>query len=135
MSDLYAARAVDTMLRTLGGRTVLLRIPAPAVPADVTEQLGLATPLFQDLPLGPVALRKSGTSQSEGKLELLVSAHAIQQLVGSLAFDSASILFSNACGIVIDDELFEIVGASAEQAFGQPYVYRLTLRTPHSRIV
>ena len=39
--------------------TVLLRVPAPAVAGDVTEQLGLATPEFQDVELAPVVFRRA----------------------------------------------------------------------------
>ena len=64
MSDLIsatgaAARAADALLRAVGGRTVMLRVPSPAVPADITEQLGIAVPMFQDLPLAPVVYRKA----------------------------------------------------------------------------
>ena len=121
----FAARAADSLLRAAGGRSVLLRMPAPAVPADPAEQLGLATPAFQDSPLAPAVLRSRA-----GKLELLVSAAAIEALTGSLARDSASVLFRDAAGILCDDTLFAIVSATAEQAFGQPYLYRLILRAP-----
>jgi hypothetical protein len=134
-------RAADVLLRALGGRTVTLRMPAPAIPADPTEQLGLATPAFQDIPLAPAVYRKArATIASSGiKSELLVSATAVQQIVGSLAYASASVLFANAAGILAgpesddagtDSPLLEIVSASAEEAFGQPYVYRLILRAP-----
>ena len=140
-------RAADVLLRAMGGRSVLLRMPAPAVPADPTEQLGLATPLFQDLPLAPCVYRKARATLAAttdppkpAKSELLVSASAIERIVGSLAFASASVLFANAAGILAgpaadsgastDSELLEIVSASAEEAFGQPYVYRLILRAP-----
>ena len=42
-----------------GGRAVLLRMPAPATAGDVTEQLGLAMPEFQDVELAPVVFRKA----------------------------------------------------------------------------
>jgi hypothetical protein len=133
-------RAADVLLRALGGRTVTLRMPAPAIPADPTEQLGLATPAFQDIPLAPAVYRKArATITSSGiKSELLVSATAVQQIVGSLAYASASVLFANAAGILAgpdsdaadESPLLEIVSAGAEEAFGQPYVYRLILRAP-----
>jgi hypothetical protein len=140
------ARAADVLLRAMGARTVMLRMPAPAVPADPTEQLGIATPTFQDLPLAPVVYRKARATVAEGtpsklglggswKSELLVSATAIASLVGSLAYASASILFANAYGILADDELLEIVSATSELAFGEPYVYRLLLRAPLAQIV
>ena len=126
------------MLRALGGRTVMLRMPAPAVAADVTEQLGIAMPVFQDLPLSPVSYRNARATVAEGqaaKWELLVSATAIEKLVGSLAYASASVLFAAACGVLSDGELFEVETATSEQAFGQPYVYRLILRAPMARMV
>jgi hypothetical protein len=150
-------RAADVLLRAMGGRSVMLRMPAPAVPADPTEQLGLATPQFQDIPLAPCVYRKARatiTAATEAgapsklrlggnggiQSELLVSAFAVERIVGSLAYASASVLFANAVGILAgpasdsdasaDADLLEIVSASAEEAFGQPYVYRLVLRAP-----
>lgn len=128
-----AARTADVLLRAVGGRTVMLRMPAPAVPADVTEQLGIATPTFQDLPLSPVVYRKARATVMAGKAarwELLVSATVVETLLGSLAYASASVLFATAFGVLSDDELLEIVSATEEQLFGQPYVYRLVLWAP-----
>jgi len=143
MSDLVsatgaAARAADVLLRAMGGRTMMLRMPAPAVATDVTEQLGIATPTFQDIPLGPVVYRKARAVAVEGKAakwELLVSATVVESLVGSLTYASASVLFAAAYGVLSDDELLEIESATQEQMFGQPYVYRLVLRAPLSQMV
>jgi hypothetical protein len=143
MSDLVsatgaAARVTDVLLRAMGGRTVMLRMPAPAVPTDVTEQLGIATPTFQDIPLGPVFYRKARATVAEGKAakwEMLVSATVVESLVGSLTYASASVLFAAAYSVLSDDELFEIESATQEQVFGQPYVYRLVLHAPLSQMV
>lgn len=116
----------------------MLRMPTPAVPADVTEQLGIATPTFQDLPLAPVAFRKARAVVAIGKAakwELLVSATVVDGLVGSLAYASASVLFADAFGVLSDDELLEIESATEEQVFGQPYVYRLVLRATLAQMV
>lgn len=144
-----AARAADVLLRSLGGRSVLLRMPAPATPNDATEQLGLAQPAFQDAPLAPVAYRKaraavglnnsgapgSGSGPAITRYELLVSASAVQALVADLQSPSASILFADALGIVIDGVLHEIVSTTTEQVYAQPYVYRLIVQTPHARAI
>ncbi len=143
MSDLVnatgaAARAADVLLRAMGGRTVMLRMPAPAVPMDVTEQLGIATPTFQDIPLGPVVYRKARAAVAEGKAakwEMLVSATVVESLVGSLTYASASVLFATAYGVLSDGELLEIESATQQQIFGQPYVYRLVLRAPLAQMV
>jgi hypothetical protein len=135
-----AVRAADVLLRAMGGRSVRLRMPAPAVPADPTEQLGLATPEFQDLALAPVVCRKARAAVSDGKAaqwELLVSATAVEGVLGSLAYASASVLFANACGVLTDEgaELLEILSATQEPVIGRPYVYRLLVRAPLAQAV
>ena len=88
------ARVADTLLRGTGGRMVKLRVPAPAIPGDVEEQVGLATPEFQDVVLGPVCFRKVRPTVTDAvQYELLVSATAVEAMVGSLAYESASVLF------------------------------------------
>lgn len=127
-------RLSDAMLRTLGGRTVLLHIPAPAIPGDAGEQVGLAVPQFQDLELGPVIFRRvrghlgSFEAERSAEYELLVSASAVETLVGSLAFQSARVLFAQAAGVVVDDALLQIVAVASAQMFGAVYLYRLALR-------
>src|SRR5438105_7669632 len=144
-----AARAADVLLRSLGGRSVMLRMPAPATPNDATEQLGLAQPAFQDAPLAPVVYRKARASVSlntpgsprsrsdrgSTRYELLVSASAVQALVADLQSPSASILFADALGIFADGVLLQIVSASEEQVYAQPYVYRLILEAPQARAI
>ncbi len=127
------ARAADALLRGVGGRQVLLRMPAPAGAGDIAEQLGLETPQFQDVELAPAAFRKAraaGTGSGKEDWELLVSATAVQALVGSLGYSAASALFSTAFGVLIDGVLLTIVSATESEALGQPYVYRLWLREP-----
>lgn len=140
MRQRYARRAADILLRAMGGTGVTLRMPAPAVPADVTEQLGIATPQFQDMPLGPAVQRKARVAVADGKpakCELLVSATAVERLTGSQAYGSASALFAEACGVLSepDGELMEIVSATPEPAVGEPYVYRLVLHAPLASVV
>jgi hypothetical protein len=114
------------LLRGVGGRMVLLRLPAPAVPGDATEQLGLAVPEFQDVELGPVVL----FAGKIGMQVLLVSASAVNGIVGSLGYSASDVLFAGAYGVLVDDALLEVVSVTEQEAGGVPYVYRLTLRVP-----
>ena len=127
-------RLADALLRSVGGRTVLLRMPAPALAGDPGEQLGLATPQFEDTPLAPAAFRRArSTAKADGvHSELLVSASAVYALVGSLAYNSAAVLFSVAAGVVIDGALYQITSAVSTEAFGEVYLYRLGLLNPTS---
>jgi hypothetical protein len=120
-----AVRAADALLRANGGRAVLLRLPAPAVANNNGEQLGLATPQFQDVVLAPVAFRKAEKTST-----LLVSGSAVTAVVGSLQFNSAEVLFETAAGIVVDCLLYTILSSTAATADGATYVYSLELRAP-----
>jgi len=130
-----AMRAADTLIRSVGGTQVLLRAPAPANPDDDGEQLGLSTPQFQDSPLSPVVYRRvrpkfSAVTNSPTQYELLVSATAVNALIGSGAYDSADTLFAIAFAVIIDSVLLEIVSATASEIGGAPYMYRLLLQAP-----
>jgi hypothetical protein len=128
-----AIRAADVLLRCTGGRSVLLRMPAPASAGDTTEQLGLAVPMFQDMALAPVVFRKARSVAAEGKAvtwELLISATAVGAILGSSGYSAASVLFATAFGVMIDDVLMEIVSATQSELGGSAYVYRLVLRAP-----
>jgi hypothetical protein len=115
-------RAADAALRTSGGRAVLLRMAAPASVGDDAEQLGLATPQFNDMVLAPCVFHKA-----DSKKTLLVAATAVDAIVGSLAFDSADVLFETAAGVAIDEVLYQIADSIAWESMGQAYCYRLTL--------
>ena len=141
-----AARSGDILLRTMGGRSVMLRLPAPAVANDPTEQLGLATPQFQDVPLAPVVYRKARATVTAGapsfraaeggggggvaRYELLISATAVDALAPE---GGASALFATAAGIVIDGALLQIESFTEEQIFGRAYVYRVIVRSPFAQ--
>jgi len=135
------SRIADTLLRSVGGRTVLLHVPSPAVPGDTGEQVGLALPLFQDVPIGPAVFRKvkprtaAGQTERPPQYELLVSASAVAALVGSLAYRSADVLFAQACGVLVDGALLAITSVASAEAFGAVYLYRLGLRAAVADLV
>ena len=127
-------RMTDALLRSVGGRTVLLRVPSPAMNGDLGEQLGLAVPEFQDVELGPVVFRRvratTGTANTPNEVtyELLASASAVTRLVGSLGFEAADVLFAQAAGVLVDGSLLGITWVAKAEAFGTVFVYRLGLR-------
>lgn len=127
-------RMTDALLRGAGGRTVLLHLPAPAVPGDQGEQLGLASVLFEDVALGPAVFRrvraKTGTSETPDatSYELLISATAVKAAAGTLGMDAASLLFAEAQSVLVDGVAYAITWVTTAEAFGTVYVYRLGLR-------
>jgi hypothetical protein len=125
-----AQRAADTLLRSLGGFSVALQIPAVAAAGDASE-IGITPQTYQQLPLSPAIFRRVRISLVEGqpeKYELMVSASAIEVQVGALQLTSADALFAQAAGIAVNGKLFLIGAIEAPEAFGQAYLYRLQLR-------
>lgn len=137
-ASLMAQRAADVLLQCAGGRSVLLRMPAPANAGDTTEQLGLAVPTFQDVELAPVVFRSARATTADGKAakwELMVSAAAVNALVGSLGYSAPSVLFEVAFGVLIDGALMEVKSATESEVGGVPYVYRVVLTAPLALVV
>jgi hypothetical protein len=133
-----AVRTANVLLRGVGGRTVLLRMPATASAGDVTEQLGLATPQFQDVELTPVVFRSARATVAEGKAtkwELLVAGDTVEALVGSLGYGAAESLFGAAFGVLIDGVLMTVESATAAEVAGSAYLYRLVVRAPLTQVV
>ncbi|MDQ2834063.1 MAG: hypothetical protein M3Y50_10030 [Acidobacteriota bacterium] len=132
-----AGRTADVLLQS-SGRAVLLRMPAPATAGSVADQLGLAAPEFQDVELSPVVFRKSRSTAPEGtsaRRELIVSATAVDNLLGSMGYAAASVLFATAFGVLVDGVLMEIETVTESEAGGATYFYRLLLHAPLSTAV
>ena len=124
-------RAVDSLLRAMGGFSVGLRFPAPAVAGVDGEQLGLSVPAFQDLPLSPVVFRRTRAVMSEGntsKFELLVSSSAVASAVSAQQAASANVLFAAATGVVVNGVLFLIEATSFTEWQGGVCMYSVLLR-------
>jgi hypothetical protein len=136
ISDTGAAtRAADALLRGVGGRAVILRLPAPAGAGDA-EQLGLAAPEFQDIELAPVVFRSAQGAQGKAlHRELLVSTTAVAALAGSLGYGAAEAVFGAAFGVMVDGVLLSIESATADEADGSAYLYRLILRVPLTQAI
>lgn len=120
-----AMRQAHTALRTESRCNALLRMPGLAASADDSEQLGLATPAFQDVSLGPVAFHKANNNT-----RLMVSAATVLGLVQSFAYASADVMFETAAGVAIEGVLYLITKIVTAEAMGKPYSYWLTLQPP-----
>ncbi|MES2220853.1 MAG: hypothetical protein V4587_07795 [Acidobacteriota bacterium] len=129
-------RAADSLLRCLGGRTVLLRLPTNAVSGSDAEQLGAGSPSYEDLPLSPAVFRRLRPKIRGGtvnRYELLISASSVYAQLGLMELASTDQLFTMAIGIFVDGELMFIEAASEAEAFGCPYLYRLILAGPQNQ--
>ena len=126
-SDEGAGRIADTLLRVNGGVEAVLRMPGPAASGQEAEQFGLATPQFEDFPLGVTLWRGSGV-----KRELLVGAGAVTALAGVQGFATAEALLETAVGVVVDGVLCALAGCTAVEGGGAACAYRLQVVMPVS---
>lgn len=129
-SSQAAQRAADALLRSLGGASVLLRLPSSPCITD-GDQLGLGTGSYADLVLSPAVFRRSRAAMhegTEGGWELLLSASAVEAQVSTSQLDSAEVLFAQAVSLIVGTKTFLIEAISASEVFGRVYLYRLLLR-------
>lgn len=120
----------DALLRSVGGTTALLRVTGTNTESTQPE-VGLVATTFQDVVVSPVIMRKlrpTWQENGESKWELLVSATSIGVQVNALDLASAQSLFSLTLTVTVDNQDYLIESASSNEAFGQPYLYRLLLR-------
>lgn len=119
----------DALLRSVSGTTAQLRVTSSNA-IDNQSEVGLASTTFYEVVVGPVAVRrlKSTTQQpEESRLELLLSATSVQQQVSALDLQSAQSLFSMTLTVTVGGQDYLIDSISANEAFGQVYLYRLVL--------
>lgn len=119
-----AVRLAEATMCANGGFQVLLRMPGLAAAGDA-EQMGLATPLFQDEPVGPAVWRKAGDDSA-----LLVGSRCIAELVGSQGYASAEAMFEAAAGVVVDGVFYTIMNSQPIVVGGVPCGYRLSVVGP-----
>ena len=125
ISDEGVIRAAFVALCANGGFQVMLRMPGLAVNGSDAEQLGLGTPQFQDVPVGPAVWRKPGANTA-----LLLGASSVSALMGSQGFASAEVLFQSAVGVVVGGVLYLITKSEPLLVVGVPCAYRVSLKEP-----
>lgn len=119
----------DALLRSVGGTTAQLRVAATNSDGPMCE-VGLVATTFVDVILSPVVMRKlrpSWQSNNEPRWELLVSATSVQQQISALELESAQALFAMSLAITIAGQDYLIESIATNEAFGQVYLYRLSL--------
>lgn len=127
----------DALLRSAGGATAQLRVATSDTDGAMCE-VGLVATTFADVILSPVVMRKQRPSwqvDSEPRWELLVSATSVQQQICALDLDSAQALFSMTLTITIAGQEYLIESIATNEAFGQIYLYRLSLRQARQQSV
>jgi len=127
----------DALLRSVTGTSALLRVTGANTDSSQSE-VGLVATTFAEVVVSPVVmrtLRPSWKENGESKWELLISATGIEQQVNALNLASAQALFAMTLAVTVAGQNYLIESISANEAFGQVYLYRLLLREARQQAV
>ena len=127
----------DALLRSVAGASALLRVTGANAPNSQSE-VGLVATTFSDVVVSPVVMRKvRPTWESDGQpqWEMFVSATSVEQQVGALDLGSAQALFAATLVITVTGQDYLIESMTANEAFGQVYLYRLLVREARPQAV
>jgi hypothetical protein len=117
-----AMRAAEALLRTLGGTTVIVRVPLLIAEAGTAGELGLAGAASEDIALSPVVVR---TSSPQRETEILISAGSIARAREIREATAVRDFFATALGIFVEERLLKIHYVQVDEVGGVPYLYRL----------
>lgn len=119
-------RAADALLQTLGPSEVILVLPVPI--EQNNADLGLASPVVEQLSLSPAVVRKIGSATATGtRMEVMLSASTVNAQAESRNFDPPDALFDAALGVLHGGKLLRIEGVGWDSFADTPYLYRITL--------
>lgn len=127
----------DALLRNAAGAPAFFRVTGANAGTNSSE-VGLVAANFADVPVSPAVMRRVQPTLEEGgqaRWELLVSATGIEQQVNALNLASAQSLFSMTLAVTMGEQDYLIEAISANEAFGQVYLYRLLLREARAQAV
>ena len=122
-------RAADAMLRALGGEEIALVFPLPTADSGSASQLGLADPGVQQVLISPVIVRNLPTPSGgpRMRLELLISASAVTNVVAAMGAASPQALFDDALGVQYQADLLHIESMTTDYFAGTAYLYRVAV--------
>lgn len=122
---LAAQRAAETLLQTLGGTSIYVRLALdPAMSEDA--QLGLETVATEEVMLSPVVVRNLTADKSiRVRLEILVAARSLARAREIYTVADALDFFNGALGVIQRGKLFRVDAVDADEFGGFPYLYRL----------
>jgi hypothetical protein len=124
---LAAQRAAETLLQTLGGTGVYVRL---AIDSTLSEgaQLGLESSATEEVLLSPVVVRNLTTDKSlRVRLEILVAAGTLARAREIYSVSDALDFFNSALGVIQRGKLFRVDSVDVDEFSGFPYLYRLTV--------
>ena len=121
-------RAVDSMLRALGGTEVTLRFPQPAAGDERQAELGLVAHGSQEARIAPVVVNRKLPERGSMKrqVEVLISSSTMAQLVQQRGEQDARAALKSAISVDYAGTTWSVAEVDAETFAGIEYLYRVT---------
>ena len=121
-----AQRAAETLLQTLGGSGIYVRLAVDSMTAADSAQLGLDSPATEEVLLEPVVVRNLTAPDSvRARLEVLVAAATLARAKEIYSVSDAMDFFNSALGVIQRGKLFRVDSVDVDEFSGVPYLYRL----------
>lgn len=117
-------RAVNGMMRALGGTWVKLRLPGGGAPGEERE-LGMTPAVYQEVELGPVVVRAVPSRDGRERVQALISANALDLLMPAFGETKGRKFLEQVSAIVYGNGVFQVTAVSAEKFGGLEYLYRV----------
>ena len=127
----------DALLRSVAGASALLRVTGANAPNSQSE-VGLVATTFSDAVVSPVVMRRvrpTWEKDEQPQWEMFLSATSIEAQVSALDFGSAQALLAATLAITVGGQDYLIESMTANEAFGQVYLYRLLVREARPQAV
>lgn len=117
-------RAVNAMMRALGGATVQLRVPTNAT-SGIDRELGLSPALLDEIELAPVVVRNLATKDGRAQIEVLMSANGLDAVLAARGGGCARNLLKTVESVRHHGRLFQVTELSADSFAGLEYMFRI----------
>jgi hypothetical protein len=117
------ARAVNAMVRAMGGDSVKLRMPVATT--GLERELGMTAQLAEEIEVGPAVIRELGLKDGRAQVQVLISANSMQPLMDARGEVSGLAMLKRVESLLYGDRVFRVTGVSAETFAGMEYLWRL----------
>lgn len=118
------ARAVNAMVRAMGGGAVKLRMPTSA--AGLERELGIAAPTTEEVEVSPVVVRELGLKDGRVQVQVLISANSMQPVMDARGTVNGLALLRSVESMAYGERVFRVMAVSAETFAGMEYLWRMT---------
>lgn len=120
------ARFADTLLQSLGGMQVTLRMSDPAT-GDNSSQLGMTCPTAEDIQITPAIIKPLDMeANSRRRIEVIVSGTSLRTIAKAFGVEDVFTWLLGMQGVLHYGGIMRITNVTVDQFHGTNCLYHLT---------